>query len=256
MGAGLYFAYTPDGGYYHVDEEDATLLRVRWKDLADLYGVYPDNPDGIQRDSEQIIVPGPVPPELIEVEYFQDEWWPIQTAAGSIRGQRSLGEDEDSDRVVYFDMDGVLADFNGGYRAKFGRDPGTTGIDPNITGLKGTNFFSTLDKLPGADQMIGAAIKLFGGYSICSSPLRDDYDNSKANKIAWIVEHLPHKPNKIVITGKKDSYAKGKNILIDDRPDNIESWRGRGGIGILYSAYLNDWRDVIKTLQDIKEDSL
>lgn len=252
MGPGVYFAYTPDGGYYHVGEEDATLLRVRWRDLVRLYGTYPDVEDGIQRDSEQIIVPGPVPQEYIEVEYFEDEWWPLTTAARSIRSQRSINEATSDGRVVYFDMDGVLADFNGGYRARFGRDPAPSGIDHNITGLKGSDFFSTLDKLPGADQMIGAAVELFGGYSICSSPLRDDYSNSQANKTVWIREHLTPQPDSIVITGKKDSYARGKNILIDDRADNIERWRGRGGIGILYSAYKDDWRDVIGALREIK----
>ena len=79
-GPGTYFAYDPAGGYYHVDKEDATLLRVRWADLVKLYGVYPQNPNGIERDEDEIIVPGPVPGNLIEVEYFEDEWWDLQSA--------------------------------------------------------------------------------------------------------------------------------------------------------------------------------
>lgn len=79
-GPGTYFAYDPEGGYYHVSKEEATLLRVRWADLVKLYGVYPQNPDGIQRDDDEIVVPGPVPGNLIEVEYFPDEWWDLNSA--------------------------------------------------------------------------------------------------------------------------------------------------------------------------------
>jgi len=79
-GPGVYFAYTPDSGYYHVSKEDATLFRVRWKDLLKLFGLYPQNPGGIQRDNEEIVVPGPVPADLLEVEYFNGEWWDIDSA--------------------------------------------------------------------------------------------------------------------------------------------------------------------------------
>ncbi len=79
-GPGLYFAYEPEGGYYHVIKEEATMFRVRWADLVDLYGVYPKNPKGIERDDDEIIVPGLVPAKLIEVEYFPGEWWDLESA--------------------------------------------------------------------------------------------------------------------------------------------------------------------------------
>jgi hypothetical protein len=79
-GPGVYFAYRPEDCYYHVDKENATMFRVKWNDLKKLYGVYPENKDGIQRDDEQIVVPGRVPADLLEVEYFEDEWWDIHDA--------------------------------------------------------------------------------------------------------------------------------------------------------------------------------
>lgn len=79
-GPGTYFAYAPDEGYYHVSPEDSKILRVRWADLVKLYGVYPNNPNGIERDDDEIIVPGPVPGNVLEVEYFEDEWWDLQSA--------------------------------------------------------------------------------------------------------------------------------------------------------------------------------
>ena len=79
-GPGVYFAYDPDGGFYHVDKEDATLFRVKWADLVNKFGVYPTNKDGIQRDDEEIIVPGAVPANLLELEYFPGEWWDVRSA--------------------------------------------------------------------------------------------------------------------------------------------------------------------------------
>ena len=154
--------------------------------------------------------------------------------------------------IVYFDMDGVLADFNGGYQKLFGKPPSDSAKDdPNVSKLVGSDFFSTLKKLPGADELINIAVKLFGSYSICSSPLRNDHKNSELNKRYWIAKHLNPQPDNIVITGKKDSYAKGKNILIDDKPKNIIPWRERGGIGILYNAYTDDPNSVIEQLKQI-----
>lgn len=86
-GPGLYFAYDPDGGFYHVDKEEATMFRVKWADLVKLYGVYPDNKNGIERDDDEIIVPGPVPAHLLEVEYFPGEWWDVLSAYRAEEGR-------------------------------------------------------------------------------------------------------------------------------------------------------------------------
>jgi hypothetical protein len=96
-GPGVYFAYTPDGGYYHVDKEDATLFRAKWSMLSSKFGTYPENPNGIQRDDEEIVVPGVVPADMLEVEYFPGEWWDLKSALTASRGpvdetQKSITE--------------------------------------------------------------------------------------------------------------------------------------------------------------------
>jgi len=159
-------------------------------------------------------------------------------------------------RIIYLDMDGVLADFRGGYQKLFGSIPNMNAKDDaNVSRLVGTDFFAHLDKLPDADRIVDLAIKYAGSYSICSSPLRGDHKNSAQNKIKWIQENLNPQPNDIVITGKKDSYAKGKNILIDDRQKVLQPWIERGGIGIWYNAYIHDVSKVEKELAEIFKDS-
>jgi hypothetical protein len=85
-GPGTYFAYDPEGGFYHVDQADATMFRVLWSDLVKMYGVYPENTRGIERDDDEIIVPGPVPGNLLEVEYFPGEWWDLASAIAAEQG--------------------------------------------------------------------------------------------------------------------------------------------------------------------------
>ena len=85
-GPGVYFAYDPAGGYYHVGRDEATLFRVKWTDLVNMFGTYPDNPNGIERDENEIIVPGAVPASMLEVEYFPGEWWDLKSALAASRG--------------------------------------------------------------------------------------------------------------------------------------------------------------------------
>jgi hypothetical protein len=79
-GPGVYFAYDSEGGYYHVSREEATMFRVKWSDLVNKFGTYPTNPNGIERDENEIVVPGAVPASMLEVEYFPGEWWDLSSA--------------------------------------------------------------------------------------------------------------------------------------------------------------------------------
>jgi hypothetical protein len=91
-------------------------------------------------------------------------------------------------------------------------------------------------------------VKFFGGYNICSSPLRGDHENSGVQKTRWIQQHLNPQPKNIYIESRKERYAVQPdgtpNILIDDRKDNIIRWEAAGGVGIKYQAD-EDGLDVI-----------
>lgn len=145
--------------------------------------------------------------------------------------------------TIYLDMDGVLADFFAEYaklaRVKTYREIPPAKVDPILTSLEGTDFFARLPKFPTTDQLVKLAIKYAGSYSICSSPLRNDFENSEYWKRIWIRSNLNPKPQKIEITSNKAQHARNgnvPNILIDDKGSNIRDWRAAGGIGIKYQA--------------------
>ena len=151
--------------------------------------------------------------------------------------------------IVYIDMDGVLADFFGGIEKMYGVQHWKELNADNKLDLKqevinriaGTDFFATLPKFDSAGELISMVKEFTGGnFSINTSPLRGDNENSAKYKKLWIQNNI-EQPDEIVITGRKESYAKDKasgtpNILIDDRPINIQRWQGAGGYGILYQA--------------------
>jgi 5'(3')-deoxyribonucleotidase len=156
---------------------------------------------------------------------------------------------------VFLDMDGVLADFFAEYAVLAGLPPGSSyrdvppaKNDPTLNKMVGTDFFYRLPKFPVADKIVELSVKLFGGYNICSSPLRGDHENSGVQKTRWIKENLPVQPKHIYIESRKEKHAVQPdgtpNILIDDRKDNIIKWEAAGGVGIKFQAD-EDGLDVI-----------
>jgi len=169
----------------------------------------------------------------------------------------------DTKPIVYLDMDGVLADFFGGVEFLYGVEHWKELTNDKTKDLKkqvidritGTDFFAVLPKFPTADALIDMVKKFTGGnFSINTSPLRGDHENSAKYKKVWIANNI-EQPDEIVVTGRKETYAKNKgtgtpNILIDDRPINIQKWQAAGGYGILYQANRDQLTKVQKGLED------
>ena len=182
-----------------------------------------------------------------------------------IYNKRLYNENMESMPTVYLDMDGVLADFFGGIEKLYGVQHWKELTSDKTKDLKtevikkitGTNFFETLPKFNTADQLVKIVQDFTGGiYSINTSPLRGDNKNSAYYKKVWIGKNLP-KPQEIIVTGRKESYAmnpnKLPNILVDDRPINIQRWTGRGGYGILYQANRDSVDKVKNGLEEYKK---
>tara|TARA_B100000963_G_scaffold314813_1_gene293573 strand:+ start:432 stop:938 length:507 start_codon:yes stop_codon:yes gene_type:complete len=147
---------------------------------------------------------------------------------------------------IYLDMDGVLADFFTGFAERFGKDHWKMIEDKEkaISELKGTDFFYTLKPFNSALELTQFVQTLVGkrGHGINSSPLAGDRDNSVYWKRRWLEKHglMPPLEN-LIFTGRKEQYAMDRidgtpNVLVDDKPSNVNRWNAKGGIGILYQA--------------------
>jgi len=156
--------------------------------------------------------------------------------------------------IVYVDMDGVLADFFG----EVAREHDVTywreihrkdlGIDQIA---KQPEFFAGLPILPNAGRFMRGVLKLSSKYSILSSPLLSNVEESSKEKTEWLQRHLKnHQPQAVIFDHEKYKYAQQPdetpNILIDDWDTNIKLWEANGGIGILYKD--ENYKEVLRTL--------
>ena len=194
----------------------------------------------------------------------------VQSMVGrkvAVNNERLYNEEDMAQKkpTVYLDMDGVIADFFGGVEQMYGvkhwkeLTSVKTGGELKqevIDRITGSDFFSTLPKFTTTESLIDIIKKFTGGkFSILTSPLRGDHDNSAKWKKVWINQNI-EQPQETIVTGRKEKYAVTdgvQNILIDDRPVNIERWQGRGGYGILYQANRDPLTKVEQALKQYGE---
>lgn len=163
-------------------------------------------------------------------------------------------EGRSSTPIVYVDMDGVLADFFGEvarehdvayWREIHRKDLGIDQI------AQQPEFFAGLPILPNAGRFMRGLLKLTPKYSILSSPLLSNVEESSKEKTEWLQRHLKnHQPQAVIFDHEKYKYAQQPdetpNILIDDWDTNIKLWEANGGIGILYKD--ENYQEVLHTL--------
>lgn len=160
---------------------------------------------------------------------------------------------------IYFDMDGVLADFDNGVRELCHMEPQSqnqkkrsqTADDKMWEAIKNVEHF--YDKL----KPINGAIELF-------NELRDSFDveiltgipkpkrgitTAAEDKINWVRRYLGDdvKVN-VVFREDKPNYCTGPEcVLIDDYAKNISEWNEMGGMGILFENVEETFENVMET---------
>ncbi|KAM9044830.1 5'(3')-deoxyribonucleotidase, mitochondrial isoform 2-T2 [Megaptera novaeangliae] len=154
---------------------------------------------------------------------------------------------------VLVDMDGVLADFEGGFLRKFrARFPDQPFIaledrrgfwvseqydrlqpglsEKAISIWESENFFFDLEPLPGAVEAVKQMANLEStDVFICTSPIKM-YKYCPFEKYAWVEKHFgPDFLEQIVLT--RDKTVVSADLLIDDRVDITGKWpaAGEGG---------------------------
>lgn len=171
-------------------------------------------------------------------------------------------ENEDAMEVkkIYFDMDGVLADFAGGVRELCGMEPVSQNAknkdlseeDRMWKAIKDAgHFYDKLEILPGTKKMFDALYGLYGDKCEILTGIpkpKRGIDSAGDDKTAW-VRRLFAKDIKvnIVYREEKARFCTGKDcILIDDFDKNIREWEAMGGTGILNKS-------VSQTMTDLKK---
>lgn len=141
-------------------------------------------------------------------------------------------------KKIYFDMDGVLADFSRGVEELCGL-PSDCDDDLMWKSIKNVeHYYEKLEWIPAGKNMITYAWNRYGAsvveiLSAIPKPRRGIF-TAEADKRAWIARAFPNMKVNIVMREEKKYYCSGKEfILVDDLEENILAWEACGGTGIL-----------------------
>ena len=163
-------------------------------------------------------------------------------------------------KKIYFDMDGVLVDFNRGVKELANHEPIDQSIDDEEKTIALWNAVKKVDsfyyKLKPLNNMIDVFNEVNKKYPGCVEILsaipkeKRGILGAKEDKIRWVKKYLGKNVKvNIVYKEEKKNYSLGKDhILIDDLDKNINEWVNSGGSGILF----NENMDLLKELEKLK----
>ena len=168
--------------------------------------------------------------------------------------------------MIYFDMDGVLADFERGVKEICGIEPPPQpqdlseeermekkAADDQMWELirQAGDFYYRLELMPGAKEMFDALYEKYGDkVEILTGVPKEKrhIDSAGDDKKKWVREKLSEDVV-INIVHREDKVGYGKRkgrILIDDMALNITEWENAGGTGIRNL-------DAASTMEKLKE---
>jgi FMN phosphatase YigB (HAD superfamily) len=151
---------------------------------------------------------------------------------------------------IYFDMDGVLVDFENGIQNIAHVNQGETDDEMWLKIKEVDHFYYKLKPLDNQLEVLKEIRNIYGDIveilTAIPKPKRNIIE-AKDDKIKWIVDYIGNIPYNIVYSNEKKMYAINQNyILIDDSAKNIKEWEEAGGTGI----YFEEGTDIIKSLKE------
>lgn len=134
--------------------------------------------------------------------------------------------------MIYCDLDGVLADFNGTFKQLTGYYPHEIPREDLWQRVeKIPDYWARLNTFDDTQNLI-KYLKPFSFQILTGLPVTG-YKKAEKEKTEWVYHHIGQEVNIICCLSKdKPLYCKKNDILIDDFKPNIHNWVNAGGIGI------------------------
>lgn len=162
---------------------------------------------------------------------------------------------------IYFDMDGVIANFNKGVKDLLGMTPRDQGAGfdfrwYNQLYAKMREVDHYYDKLEPIQEVVELLLELYDKYgddvqilTAIPKPNRGIV-TAADDKVNWTGRLIsPDIKVNIVYRADKVKFCQGKDcILIDDFDKNVNEWEEIGGTGLLYSKDVNLLRAQLRQL--------
>lgn len=159
--------------------------------------------------------------------------------------------------AIFFDIDGVLADFVGGAFRHHGKSVPMKDVRwdfPQQIGFAGTwvsefwdglghDFWANLDPLADGFELLKKVEDNFGraNVGLLSSPC--DTPGCAEGKRQWVKKHLPDYQKRLFLGSDKALFAAGNKILVDDHEVNVDVFARNDGRAVLVPRPWNRLRD-------------
>jgi 5'(3')-deoxyribonucleotidase len=143
-----------------------------------------------------------------------------------------------SRKIIFCDLDGVLADFEQGVYNRLKKRPDE--LKPGLMwGVinKSNTFFETLPWMPRGREL-WEQIKQYDPIILTGTPRSSTAEEQKRK---WCARELgPHIHVITCATKDKPDFCLRNSVLIDDRSDNLNAWKSKGGKFLLYDEDLQE----------------
>ena len=152
-------------------------------------------------------------------------------------------------RKIFIDMDGVLADFDGGVELHCGITPiaqdakRPEDYDDKLWEAvrKVPHFYDILKPMPGATEMFHLIYSQYGADCEILTGIPKEKRGivtAAEDKVAWMKRFLSEdvKVNTVLAKEKQLFCRSREDILIDDYSKNIRRWEEAGGTGIYHKS--------------------
>ncbi len=162
---------------------------------------------------------------------------------------------------IYFDMDGVLVDFDRGVEELAHHESLNQGISTDETDSEMWDAVRTVDHFYARLEPMEGALELFhrldqkypGTCEILTGvpKPRRRIAHAAEDKKEWIRAHLGAEVivHTVYKEEKKNFCTGPESVLIDDFDRNINAWKACGGTGILYRHGETDVEEILSTLE-------
>ena len=163
--------------------------------------------------------------------------------------------------IIYFDLDGVLADFEKGFHKETGIDLALLG--PDAFADKETKdavfshptFFVDLALMPGAHDMVNYASGFDAEVKVLTATGYSNEENVGEQKRQWVQKHFGDlEVHTVPKSEMKAKFAWMDVILIDDRLEkSIIPFREKGGIGIHHTSPARTKAELDRVWKELKD---
>lgn len=173
--------------------------------------------------------------------------------------------------IIYFDMDGVLCDFDKRCKQLDCRKPNGKCNWEKMDAI-GQKFWADMDKIDKGIELLTNVLSWFASNSDVQIGIFSavHLKNGKLGKMKWLEKYLPMIDKgliKIINNGKfKFQYANSDSLLVDDKEENVKNWKNAGGYAVHFNmkdsneymmaliyGFYSHWKDLQSPARSIQK---